>query len=199
MEPLQREPLGAQEVQAACESVTADGINALSNFVDSRVQWVMPDKWIWIPGVYEFESTQVPKKNTTVVCKYTMILFDDKSVKYTWYNTESSKKTIEHMLTIEGNWLGCHGRPKLTRARAGTWDPPAAKVNEEGEHIDTMLIHPVRASFTRIITGSTNKVDAQHCFCHIALLTVALFCSASRSRPRRIAGSSISGRTKPRN
>jgi sarcosine oxidase gamma subunit len=51
MEPLQREPLGAQEVQAACESVTADGINALSNFVDSRVQWVMPDKWIWIPGV----------------------------------------------------------------------------------------------------------------------------------------------------
>ena len=59
MEPLQREPLGAQEVQAACESVTADGINALSNFVDSRVQWVMPDKWIWIPGVYEFESTEV--------------------------------------------------------------------------------------------------------------------------------------------
>ena len=106
MEPLQREPLGAQEVQAACESVTADGINALSNFVDSRVQWVMPDKWIWIPGVYEFESTEVPKKNTTVVCKYTMILFDDKSVKYTWYNTESSKKTIEHMLTIEGILVG---------------------------------------------------------------------------------------------
>jgi len=84
--------------------VLQDGVEALLKVVDTKVNWVLPNKWVWIPGDYEWQQETEEGKTPQVKISYKLALKDDNSCEYTWNRVEQTKKKTEHTVHMTGYW-----------------------------------------------------------------------------------------------
>jgi hypothetical protein len=152
--------------------VLQDGIEGLMELVDTKVNWVMPNSWVWIPGTYEWSFDSAAGVTPEIQTKYHLELLEDSTMVYTWYNMEKHKKKTEHSVRLEGVWKGpekihVDAPPKEvseTESQAGDEgeerpsSPVSVVESDSGQiEIDIIVVVPTKISFQRSMTGSTNK------------------------------------------
>lgn len=163
--------------------VLQDGVEALLRVVDTKVNWIMPNTWVWIPGEYGWSESTEEGKSPAICTEYTLVLRDDNSCEYRWTRVEQTKKKTEHSMIMRGVWKqpaklkvaapgdGGKGVAEAADGNAGEEGeeaPPGSRpataasiLTEEPEPntkiIDALVIVPKEISFERNTTGSTGK------------------------------------------
>jgi len=69
-----------------------DGVEALLKVVDSKVNWVLPDRWNWIPGKYEWSFETKEGVSPEVLTSSSFNLQHDGTCEYTLERTTKTKK-----------------------------------------------------------------------------------------------------------
>jgi len=164
--------------------VLQDGIEALLKVVDTKVNWVLPNNWVWLPGDYEWHEQTPEGKTPQVTIHYKLTLKDDNSCEYTWQRIEQTKKKTEHSMRMFGEWKQPEKR-RVPLSSDSNVDSPVPErgaspvgVTEEGSEsrpntagsyaapepeaaemrvIDALVIVPQSLGFERNTTGSTGK------------------------------------------
>jgi len=164
--------------------VLQDGVEALLRVVDTKVNWVMPNQWVWLPGDYEWSESTEEGKTPSITTTYKLRLCDDNSCEYTWNRVEQTKKKTEHSMIMHGVWKQPEKRqvpaepsadgtpapvepePAPAGGEGGDEAPPsrpATAASSRGEEavilrvLDALAIVPNKISFERHTTGSTGK------------------------------------------
>jgi hypothetical protein len=163
--------------------VLQDGVEALLQVVDTKVNWVLPNTWVWIPGEYEWADTTEEGKSPYISTSYKLTLRDDNTCEYEWNRLEQTKKKTEHSMIMRGIWK----QPQQCKIANSDVDADGAGQDENGDiddaaaadadaavdadadadadaelsHltrvIDALVIVPNEMSFERHTTGSTGK------------------------------------------
>ena len=131
--------------------VLQDGIEGLLDLVDTKVNWILPNRWVWIPGTYEWNFESAEGETPIVKTRYHLTLGEDSTMTYSWYSMEKTKKMTEHEMRLDGTW---QGPERKVVEETSTSEESSTQTSTT---VDIITLLPTRIAFERRITGSTNK------------------------------------------